>query len=150
MRITQAAQRLGTSPRMLRYRDRLGLLPPLRRSHRVLSPQAGGGHGGHHRQFGEEDLAAVALALQIEKRYDISPAELAFGVRILAEPGVRADVADLGRRIGRIAPPPVQALEFEKQRALRLLSLRHSTGEAPDAQAQERRTARTAGSLASA
>ena len=30
MRITEAAQRLGTSPRMLRYRDMLGLLPPVR------------------------------------------------------------------------------------------------------------------------
>ena len=30
MRITEAAQRLGTSPRMLRYRDLLGLLPPVR------------------------------------------------------------------------------------------------------------------------
>ena len=30
MRITEAAQWLGTSPRMLRYRDMLGLLPPVR------------------------------------------------------------------------------------------------------------------------
>src|SRR5260370_31739476 len=30
MRITEAAQRLGTSPRMLRYRDSLGLLPAVR------------------------------------------------------------------------------------------------------------------------
>ena len=30
MRITEAAQRLGTSPRMLRYREALGLLPPTR------------------------------------------------------------------------------------------------------------------------
>ncbi len=30
MRITEAAQRLDTSPRMLRYRDLLGLLPPVR------------------------------------------------------------------------------------------------------------------------
>ncbi len=29
MRITEAAQRLGTSPRMLRYRETLGLLPAL-------------------------------------------------------------------------------------------------------------------------
>src|SRR6185312_10920218 len=30
MRITEAAEWLGTSPRMLRYRDMLGLLPPVR------------------------------------------------------------------------------------------------------------------------
>ena len=114
MRITEAAQRLGTSPRMLRYRDLLGLLPPVRASGR---PAAG------HRQFGDQDLAAVSLGLQIEQRYDISPAALSFGLRVVAEPGVRAEVAELGRRIGRIPSPPGRALEFEKERALRLLGL---------------------------
>jgi hypothetical protein len=146
MRITQAAQELGTSPRMLRYRDLLGLLPPVREpvparrgprqrtgsaaaAHRPARPAVSPGpasvpgHAPGHRRFGEDDLAAVALALQIEQRYDISPAALAFGLRVLTEPGVRAEVAELGRRIGRIRPLPARALEFEKERALRLLSL---------------------------
>jgi MerR family transcriptional regulator, copper efflux regulator len=146
MRITEAAQELGTSPRMLRYRDLLGLLPPVRGPAPVRrgprqrtssaaafhlpaqpaaspSPGAVPGHAPGHRRFGEDDLAAVALALQIEQRYDISPAALAFGLRVLTEPGVRAEVAELGRRIGRIRPLPARALEFEKERALRLLSL---------------------------
>jgi len=154
MRITEAAQRLDTSPRMLRYRDLLGLLPPVReppaagRRGRIRAagraadragadragarqasagPAAAGGAGagraGRHRQFGEDDLAAVSLALEIEQRYDISPAALAFGLRVLAEPGVRAEVAELARRIGRIRPLPARALEFEKERALRLLNL---------------------------
>jgi hypothetical protein len=144
MRITEAAQRLGTSPRMLRYRDLLGLLPPVRepapRRRTGAGPagpspaSAGGqlalapgrppsGHGSPHRQFGEDDLAAVALALAIEQRHDISPAALAFGLRVLAEPAVRAEVAELGHRIGRIGPLPARALEFEKERALRMLSL---------------------------
>ena len=109
MRITEAAQRLGTSPRMLRYREALGLLPPVGRS-------------PGHRQFRDQDLAAVALALDLERRLDISPAALAFGLRVLAEPAVRAQVAELGRRIGRV-PPPGSALEFEKERALRLLGM---------------------------
>jgi MerR family transcriptional regulator, copper efflux regulator len=129
MRITEAAQRLDTSPRMLRYRDLLGLLPPVR------EPTAVSGRGGvpaavrvarragRHRQFGEDDLAAVSLALEIEQRYDISPAALAFGLRVLTEPGVQAEVAELARRIGRIRPLPARALEFEKERALRLLNL---------------------------
>jgi hypothetical protein len=103
---------------MLRYRDVLGLLPPVR--DRPPAPRTG------HRRFGGDDLAAVELALRIERRYDISPAALAFGLRVLAEPGVRADVAELGRRIGRITPPPARALDFEKQRALRLLNLTRS------------------------
>jgi hypothetical protein len=164
MRITEAAQRLDTSPRMLRYRDLLGLLPPVREpaaanrrgsipatgrgpdragtrptgtgptgsgptgagragAGRAGAGRAGAGRAGRHRQFGEDDLAAVSLALEIEQRYDISPAALAFGLRVLTEPGVRAEVAELARRIGRIRPLPARALEFEKERALRLLNL---------------------------
>ena len=128
MRITEAAQRLGTSPRMLRYRDLLGLLPQVREraaARRGVSPAASRapGRSAQHRQFGEDDLAAVSLALGIEQRYDVSPAALAFGLRVLTEPGVRAEVAELARRTGRIRPLPARALEFEKERALRLLSL---------------------------
>ena len=133
MRITEAAQRLGTSPRMLRYRETLGLLPALGgvgpgeagRDRRAAGYAAGRGarRGPGHRQFRDEDVAAVALALDLERRLDISPAALAFGLRVLAEPGVRAQVAELGRRIGRIPPPPGSALDFEKERALRLLSM---------------------------
>jgi hypothetical protein len=195
MRITEAAQRLDTSPRMLRYRDLLGLLPPVReptpaRHHAGgRQPTRGAGPGRQttpgdapraapadasrtapadvsraapadasraapadashpapaHRRFGEEDLAAVSLALGIEQRYDISPAALAFGLRVLTEPGVRADVAELARRIGRIGPVPARALEFEKERALRLLSL--APGRRPERPA--RRTASARGRPAS-
>jgi hypothetical protein len=110
MRITEAAQALGTSPRMLRYRESLGLLRARRRA------SAAG-----HRQFSEADLAAVALGLSIERRYDISPAALSFAIRVLADPRVRSEVAELGRRIGRIQPLPTRALDFEQERALRLL-----------------------------
>jgi hypothetical protein len=163
MRITEAAQRLDTSPRMLRYRDLLGLLPPVRgpaaANRRGSIPatgrgtdragtgptgtgptgagRAGAGRAGRHRQFGEDDLAAVSLALEIEQRYDISPAALAFGLRVLTEPGVRAEVAELARRIGRIRPLPARALEFEKERALRLLNL--APGRPPPTRAGESR-----------
>jgi MerR family transcriptional regulator, copper efflux regulator len=160
MRISEAAQRLGTSARMLRYREDLGLLPQVRdplpwpsgsgasslvpsgpgasglgaagpgvaaaRSRRAgtggRGAAAGRPHGPSHRQFSEADLEAVAAALELERRYDISPASLAFGLRVLAEPPVRAAVADLGRRLGRIPATPGRALDFEKERALRLLS----------------------------
>ena len=135
MRITEAARRRGTSARMLRYREDLGLLPQLRgypvRSRREAAVSGRGpvsghgpvsGRGAAHRVFTEEDVEAVAAALELERRYDVSPAALAFGVRVLAEPGVRAAVADLGRRLGRIPAPASRALDFEKERALRLLS----------------------------
>jgi MerR family copper efflux transcriptional regulator len=152
MRISEAARRLGTSARMLRYREDLGLLPQVRdplpwpsghsgvSGASVLFGASGasgvsgvsgvsgagaaprGPAGPSHRQFSEADLEAVAAALELERRYDISPASLAFGLRVLAEPPVRAAVADLGRRLGRIPATPGRALDFEKERALRLLS----------------------------
>jgi MerR family transcriptional regulator, copper efflux regulator len=181
MRITEAAQRLGTSPRMLRYRESLGLLPAVRERQgtprpsglpaRTLlgvpsavagvpqaaagPPQAAVGAARtavgvprtavgvprtavsaprtavgalRHRQFGDADLDAVALGLAIEQRYDISPAALAFGMRVLCDPRVRAEVAELGRRIGRVQPPPARAIDFEKERALRLLNISDARG----------------------
>jgi MerR family transcriptional regulator, copper efflux regulator len=131
MRISEAARRLGTSARMLRYREDLGLLPQVRDplagppwSSRGASrgPSSGASRGPSHRQFSEADLEAVAAALELERRFDISPASLAFGMRVLAEPAVRVAVADLGRRLGRIPATPGRALDFEKERALRLLS----------------------------
>jgi MerR family transcriptional regulator, copper efflux regulator len=120
MRISEAARRLGTSARMLRYREDLGLLPQVRDP--LPWPSQVPAHGPTHRQFSEADLEAVAATLELERRYDISPASLAFGLRVLAEPPVRAAVADLGRRLGRIPATPGRALDFEKERALRLLS----------------------------
>ncbi|PZG14209.1 MerR family transcriptional regulator [Nonomuraea aridisoli] len=107
MRITEAAKRLGMSPRMLRYREALGLLPPVREQ-------------GAHRRFGPDELAAVAQGVELEKRFDVSPAELAFALRVLTEPAVAAAVRDFGVRIGRVQVPR-RALDFEKEKALRLL-----------------------------
>jgi hypothetical protein len=124
MRISAAAQQLGTSPRMLRYRELLGLLPAVREpATRWRAAGARAARGPAHRQFSRDDLAAVALGLDIERRLDISPAELAFGLQVLSDPQVRAQVAEFGRRLGRIPAPPGQALDFEKERALRLLNL---------------------------
>src|SRR6202012_3293447 len=113
MRITEAAAGLGLSPRMLRYRENLGLLPPLR--------DRPSGRGQAHRQFTDEDMAAITTGLRIEQMYDITPAALAFGLRVLTEPAVRAAVADLGRRTGHVPATPGRALDFEKERALRWL-----------------------------
>jgi hypothetical protein len=121
MRITEAAARLGMSPRMLRYREDLGLLPPLR--------GRPAGRGQAHRQFTEADLDAITMALAIERQFDITPAALAFGLRVLTEPAVRAAVAELGRRTGHVPPGPGagRALDFEKERALRALGSPHTS-----------------------
>ncbi len=154
MRITEAARRLGTSARMLRYRESLGLLPALRQPAGQGSHGGQGGRGGArsaHRQFTDRDLEAVGLALAIERRYDISPAALAFGLRIMTDPAARSQVAELGRRTGRIPAPVARALDFEQERALRLLGLGPASRDAGPAQsAGSRSTARTAGSDSSA
>ena len=48
VRITDAAARLGTTARMLRYRERLGLLAPA------------ADEPGRHRRYGAADLEAAA------------------------------------------------------------------------------------------
>ena len=93
---------------MLRYREALGLLP---RSRTADSGQ---------RRYDERDLAAVRLALELEHRYDVTPAALAFALRALAEPSVGADLRNLGYRTGRLSTPP-SAAEIDRERALRWL-----------------------------
>ena len=135
MRITEAAEQVGTTPRMLRYRESLGLLAPVR----------GGRTDRGHRQFTGDDLEAVATALAIERRFDISPSALAFGLRVLAEPAVRAAVAELGERIGRLPAPPApmtRALDFEQERALRLLAPGRGPVRAPGARRRALRSRR--------
>jgi hypothetical protein len=109
--IARAADVLGTTPRMLRYRETLGLVAPAR--------SAGG-----HREYGERELLSAAYADELERRYQVSPSDLAFAVRVLAEPAVAADVRRLGELTRRIPPPPpVAALDFEAQKGRRLLDL---------------------------
>ncbi|MBV2362088.1 MerR family transcriptional regulator [Streptomonospora nanhaiensis] len=114
--ISAAAERLGTSPRMLRYREALGLVPPTK--------EQPTGRGHRHRRFSEDDLGAVAAGLELERAYGIPPAALAFALRVLAEPATLARVRSFGERVGRLAPAPARAMDFEKQKALRLLRRR--------------------------
>lgn len=129
MRITEASDRLGISARMLRYRESLGLLPAVRDRRSGAT---------RHRQFGTPEMDAVALGLAIEQRYDISPAALAFGLRVLADPAARTQVAEFGRRIGRIRPLPAMAMDFEKERALRLLGNAAVAGPAQTSNVRQR------------
>ncbi|QBI52738.1 hypothetical protein EKD16_04655 [Streptomonospora litoralis] len=106
------------TPRMLRYRESLGLTPPTK--------EQPTGRGHRHRRFSENDLDAVSAGQELEQTYDIPPAALAFALRVLAEPAVLARVRSFGERVGRLAPAPARAMDFEKQKALRLLQRRES------------------------
>ena len=107
MRITDAADRLGTTARMLRYRERLGLLVPA------------ADEPGRHRHYGAADLAAAGWAAALEQRYEVSPAALAFALRVLSDPAAEADVRRLGDLTGRTT---TRALDFDQVKAQRLLA----------------------------
>ena len=161
MRITEAARRLGTSARMLRYREDLGLLPQVRErpvgsrrgpvsgrgagfgaesggfwsgaSGGAVSGRAGSGAALPGRRFpgqragrrtaclAEEDVEAVAAALELERRYDISPAALAFGVRVLAEPRCGPRWPTWAGGWAAFRPRPAGPWTSRRRRALRLL-----------------------------
>ena len=124
MRVGDAAQRVGTSARMLRYAEQLGLVTPARTA-------------GGYRDYGEGDLLAAAAALELQGRYRVTPAALAFGLRALHDPEVAGSLRQLARlNRGRrgpgnpegvprwIGPPgPATALDFETAKARRLLRL---------------------------
>ncbi|REF37527.1 MerR family transcriptional regulator [Thermasporomyces composti] len=111
MRIAEAARALGMSPRMLRYRERLGLVPRVRgREGRAANT---------HRQYTPEDLRAIELARELEDRFDVSPAALAFALRAMTEPDVATAVRRLGEALGRL--PATRVDETERERALRWL-----------------------------
>ncbi len=108
MRITEASRALRTTPRMLRYREALGLLP--------MAADA----PGRHRTYDREDLAAAAWAAVVEQRYAVPPQALAFALRAVSEAPVAADVRRLGELSGRITPA-TRALDFDQVKAQRLL-----------------------------
>jgi MerR family transcriptional regulator, copper efflux regulator len=122
MRVGDAARQVGTSARMLRYAEQLGLVAPARTA-------------GGYRDYGERDLAAAAFALELQARHRVTPAALAFGLRALEDPEVAGSLrrlAQLRRRgpgnpegVPRLVggPDSATALDFETAKARRLLRL---------------------------
>ncbi|HEU0131687.1 MAG TPA: MerR family DNA-binding transcriptional regulator [Mycobacteriales bacterium] len=110
--ISAAAGRLGTTPRMLRYREALGLVSP---------PRGGGGR----RSYGERELLAAGAAVTLEEAYGVPPGALAFALRALSDPQVAADVRTLGALARGGLATPIEALDFDARKARELLRLRH-------------------------
>jgi MerR family transcriptional regulator, copper efflux regulator len=108
-RVGEAAARLGTSARMLRYAEDLGLAAP---------PRTAAGY----RAYGERDLLAAALALELQARHQVTPAALAFGLRALSDSELATELRLLGG-LARRQPSPLGALDFETRKARRLLRL---------------------------
>jgi MerR family transcriptional regulator, copper efflux regulator len=127
-----AAARLGTTPRMLRYRESLGLLAPARTA-------------GGYRTYDRRDLLAAAYAAELEERHGVPPAAVAFALRAVHDAELRDELAVLGRlarrqpepgaataAVATAVPPrrpaaapaePAAALDFETRKARALLRL---------------------------
>jgi DNA-binding transcriptional MerR regulator len=106
-----AAARLGTTPRMLRYRESLGLVAPERTA-------------GGYRVYGEHDLLAAAYAADLEDRYGVPPTAVAFALRAVHDAEVRDEIAALGR-LARRQPRLARASASGERR-------RHASADAGD------------------
>ncbi len=93
---------------MLRYRESLGLLPTDRMP-------------GTHRRYDDQALRAASYAITLERVYDVSPAELAFALRALNEPTLYEHLRRLGDLAGRPRRSSLAALDFDQEKARRLL-----------------------------
>ncbi len=118
-----AARRLNSTARIIRYRERLGLLRPGREPRR-------------HRRFTEDDLAALQLSESIERSYGASPGELAFALRALTSPDLASKIEALAQATGRLVANSA-VLNFEQQKAVALLA--NSTRTAPQRGASSNR-----------
>ena len=79
--VSQAAERTGWSPRMLRYLESTGLVVPER------SPSG-------YRRYGEPELHLLRRLADLRRRFSVELDDVAFVVRLRREPELRAAVED--------------------------------------------------------
>jgi DNA-binding transcriptional MerR regulator len=77
--VSQAAERTGWSPRMLRYLESTGLVVPER--------SASG-----YRRYGEAELELLRDLAELRRRHDVELDDVAFVVRLRREPELRGAV----------------------------------------------------------
>jgi MerR family copper efflux transcriptional regulator len=100
--VSEAAQRTGWSPRMLRYVERAGLVVPNRT-------------GSGYRLYGLLELNQLRSLAELRRRFRVEIADLAFVARLRREPELRAavDTWFAGNE---------SALEWEQRKHERLLA----------------------------
>jgi MerR family transcriptional regulator, copper efflux regulator len=108
--VGRAAARLKTTARMLRYRESLGLVQP-------------GRTGGNYRSYDATNLLALAVGAELEARYGVPPAALAFALRALEDDRIAAELRTLTQLTRRPVQSTLDALGFETRKAQRLLRL---------------------------
>src|SRR5947199_9207949 len=109
LKVTEAAERAGWTPRMLRYLERFGLVVPRRT-------------GGGYRLYGLRELNQLRALAELRRAHGVELDELAFTLRLRREPQVRAAVetwlAGAALADGVAAPAWV---EWEQRKHERLL-----------------------------
>jgi DNA-binding transcriptional MerR regulator len=79
LKVTEAAEQAGWSPRMLRYLERLGLVAPRRTA-------AG------YRLYGLRELNQLRSLAELRRRFDFELSDLVFAARLRREPELRRAV----------------------------------------------------------
>ncbi|MEP6812152.1 MAG: MerR family transcriptional regulator [Actinomycetota bacterium] len=79
LKVGEAAERAGWSPRMLRYLDRFGLVVPRRTS-------------GGYRLYGLRELNQLRALAELRRRHHLEISDLVFAARLRREPVLRKAV----------------------------------------------------------
>jgi MerR family copper efflux transcriptional regulator len=103
MRVGEAAERTGWSPRMLRYLESTGLVVPQR-------TRSG------YRSYGVRELNQLRALRQLRRRFRVDIGEVAFAERLRREPDLRAALETWLHGRG------VDALDWEQRKQERLLA----------------------------
>jgi MerR family transcriptional regulator, copper efflux regulator len=103
MRVGEAAERTGWSPRMLRYLESTGLVVPRR-------TRSG------YRSYGVRELNQLRALRQLRRRFRVDIGEVAFAERLRREPDLRAALDTWLHGRG------VDALDWEQRKHERLLA----------------------------
>ena len=102
MRVGDAAEQTGWSPRMLRYLESTGLVVPGR------TPKG-------YRSYGLRELNQLRSLRELRRRFGVDLGEVAFAARLKREPELRAELETWLYGRG------VDALDWEQRKHERLL-----------------------------
>src|SRR3954453_7741337 len=109
VRVGEAAESAGWSPRMLRYLERFGLVVPRRTA-------------SGYRLYGLRELNQLRTLAELRSKYDIQISDLVFAARVRREPALRKAVD------GWLAGADDLAwVEWEQRKHERLLEVAEST-----------------------
>ena len=79
LKVSEAAEQTGWSPRMLRYLEQVGLVVPART-------------GSRYRKYGLRELNELRTLTELRTRFHLQLSDLVFAARLRREPELRREV----------------------------------------------------------